>query len=157
MECDYLLLDEAFDGLDPLVVESIKGEIISASLQGKTIVISSHNIRALERLADRFLILSKGSLAKESDNEDLGVEFVKFQASFPVATTEENIAALGYEVISFKMVGSVCHFVLLDQEGQEEKIREALSPVFIEKIPLEPDEIISLEMLIAKQGGEKHE
>ena len=45
----YALLDEAFDGLDPLVLATVREEIIKDADQ-KTYIVSSHNISSLERL-----------------------------------------------------------------------------------------------------------
>lgn len=50
---DYLLLDEAFDGLDPvirLMVKKLLAEEIAE--RGATVMISSHNLRELEDLCD---------------------------------------------------------------------------------------------------------
>ena len=156
MKAEHLLLDEAFDGLDPLVVDAIKGEIIASASEGKTIVISSHNIFALQRLVDRFVVLHKGHVAKEGENEDIGTEFVKFQAAFPKGVTEEDVKNLGLDVVSYKSVGSVTHFVVLGDNVPDDAIVEKLKPVFIDRVPLEPDEILALEMQVAKrEGGEK--
>lgn len=158
MRASHLLLDEAFDGLDPLVVESIKGEIIEAAVKGKTIVISSHNITALQNLVDRFVILSKGKIAKEDETVDMGTEFIKLQAAFTRPVSESDIAALGYEVVSFRKVGSVTHFVLLAGKDAEEKIRSTFENAFLESVALDTEEIVRLEMLLAKKrGGESHD
>ncbi len=156
MECDYLLMDEAFDGLDPLVVEKIKGEIILAGEGGKTVVVSSHNIPVLERLADRFVLLHKGQLTKEGESEDIGTEFVKFQGSFKHEFTPEAIEALGFQVVSFKKVGSIYHIVLLNQEGIEERLTKAYEPTFFESVPIDPDELLVLEMMLAQKGDKPH-
>ena len=155
MKADHLLLDEAFDGLDPLVVDAIKGEIIAAAEEGKTIVISSHNIFALQRLVDRFVILHKGKVTKEGSNEDIGTEFVKFQAAFKFPVVEENISSLGFNVVSFRVVGSVTHFVILGKTDAEETIKEKMEPLFIERVALDPDEILALEMALAKKEGDE--
>ena len=152
MDCDYLLMDEAFDGLDPLVVEKIKGEIILAGEGGKTVVVSSHNIPVLERLADRFVLLHKGQLSKEGESEDIGTEFVKFQGSFKHELKPEAIEALGFKVVSFKRVGSIYHIVLLNQEGIQERLTKAFEPVFFESVPIDPDELLVLEMMLATKG-----
>ena len=152
MDCDYLLMDEAFDGLDPLVVEKIKGEIILAGEGGKTVVVSSHNIPVLERLADRFVLLHKGQLSKEGESEDIGTEFVKFQGSFKHELKPEAIESLGFKVVSFKRVGSIYHIVLLNQEGIQERLTQAFEPVFFESVPIDPDELLVLEMMLAKKG-----
>ena len=151
VKAENLLLDEAFDGLDPLVVDAIKGEIVQEASEGKTIVISSHNILALQHLADRFVILNKGKLAKEGENEEIGQEFVKFQAAFKTPISEQNIADLGYKVVSFRNIGSVSHFVLLSNGDAKTRIEEELKPLFIETVPLEPEEVIALEMLSARK------
>ena len=155
MKASHLLLDEAFDGLDPLVINTIKSEILAASAKGKTIIISSHNIFALQRLVDRFVVVSRGKVAKEGTSEDIGTEFIKFQAAFKRPVSESDIAALGYQVVSFRPVGSVSHIVLLANEAAIDSIKEALDPIFIETIPLDPEEIVALEMMLAKQEGEK--
>lgn len=151
--CQYLLLDEAFDGLDPLVVEKIKTTIYEEGQKGRTIVVSSHNIPVLEHLADRFVLLHKGKLGKEGKNGDMGTSFVKFQGSFPHELTQPMLEGLGLQVVSFRQVGSVYHFVLIDGEGLGEKIVKAYDPTFLEAIPIEPDELLVLEMMLAKKGG----
>ena len=155
MKATHLLLDEAFDGLDPLVIDAIKGEVISAEGQGKTIIISSHNIFALQRLVDRFLIISNGSLAKQGSTDEIAMQFCKYQAVFQTPTTKEDIEAIGCRVISYKNVGSVTHFVVYGTEDTLDLIKEKTQPVFIESVPLDPDEIVALEMMASrrKKGG----
>ncbi|MCR5079242.1 MAG: ABC transporter ATP-binding protein [Bacilli bacterium] len=152
MDAQYLLLDEAFDGLDPLVVEKIKGEIIQEGEAGKTILISSHNMPVLQRLADRFVLLHKGKISKDGKSEDIGTEFVKYQAAFKSEFNEEILTALGYQVVSFKRIGSVYHFVLISAQGVEEKLESAFHPLFLEKVAIDPDELIVLEMMLAEKG-----
>lgn len=152
---DYLLLDEAFDGLDPVAMEVVKSEILKASEKGKTIVVSSHNIYALQRIADRFVILTKGKIGKEGEALDIGTEFVKFQAAFKEEINEESLAKLGLNLILFRKIGSVCNFVIIADESVEQVIREKLKPVFLEKVPMDPDELVTLEMLAVKKRGEK--
>ena len=53
MKAEYILLDEAFDGLDPIVQDVIKEEIIK-NAENKTFLVSSHNLVSLERLCDNF-------------------------------------------------------------------------------------------------------
>jgi ABC-2 type transport system ATP-binding protein len=63
IDAKYYLMDEAFDGLDPIVIDQIKSEIVNLSLDGKAVVISSHNITTLERLVDKTVILYKSRLS----------------------------------------------------------------------------------------------
>ncbi|MCL2525818.1 MAG: ABC transporter ATP-binding protein [Coriobacteriia bacterium] len=68
----YLLLDEAFDGLDPLMRDVVRKIIArDVSERGTTIVISSHSLRELEDTCDNFALLHKGSLLFENPKADL--------------------------------------------------------------------------------------
>lgn len=156
IQVPILLLDEAFDGLDPLAMDVIKEEIINLNSEGKTIVISSHNISALERLVDRFIILYKGVLRSNGSNEHLGENFLKYQGVFNTPLSEKQLLLLGIKVVSFKKVGSIYNFVVLDQELLEQKINEAYAPVLLERIPIDPDEVITLEMLLATKEDQNN-
>ena len=55
-----IFLDEPFQGLDPVNVERIKGFIAELHQEGKTIVLSSHQMNLVEALCDRILLLNRG-------------------------------------------------------------------------------------------------
>ena len=147
--CKYILLDEAFDGLDPLVLETIKQEIIKDADE-KTYIVSSHNISSLERLCDNFILLSKGRCKKTGNIEHLGENFTKYQIFAKENITEEILVALEYRVLSFKKVGSINNVVFYDDVDLT-KLKKKFDIVLAEKIPIDPDEIIALEMLSAKK------
>ena len=59
----FLLLDEAFDGLDPVMRRVLKGLLISgAENNGMTTIISSHNLRELEDVCDRVGLIHNGNI-----------------------------------------------------------------------------------------------
>jgi ABC-2 type transport system ATP-binding protein len=57
---EVVFLDEPFQGLDPVNVELIKGLITELREQGKTVVLSSHQMNLVEALCDRILLINKG-------------------------------------------------------------------------------------------------
>jgi ABC-2 type transport system ATP-binding protein len=60
---DLILLDEPFTGLDPLVREElIRGLLAVASDRARTVLVSSHDIDEVERLADWVGYLDRGRL-----------------------------------------------------------------------------------------------
>lgn len=148
----YLLLDEAFDGLDPLVLESIKDEITRKANEGTAVVISTHNISLLEKLADRFIVLSRGVLANNKENEDKAEKMIKLQLFFKKEYQIEDFTKAGLEVASFKKIGSIIHLVILEDPDLEKKINSLDKPIIMEKIPLDREETIKLLMLSAKEG-----
>ena len=145
----YALLDEAFDGLDPLVLATVREEIIKDA-DKKTYIVSSHNISSLERLCDSFILLSKGRVGKNGDVEHLGENFVKYQILVKGQLEQKDLEALSYRVLSFKKVGSLCNVVFHD-EIDESIIRNKMDVILLEKIAIDPDELIALEMLDARK------
>lgn len=147
----YVLLDEAFDGLDPLVLDLIRQEIIKDA-EEKTYILSSHNISCLERLCDNFILLSKGRCEKNDNIEHLGESFVKYQILTKDEMTLESLKKDGYQVLSFKKVGSISNVVFIG-EVDEKKIKDHYQVILLEKITVDPDELIALEMLAARKEG----
>jgi ABC-2 type transport system ATP-binding protein len=57
---EVLFLDEPFQGLDPVNVERVKDLIGELHQEGKTIVLSSHQMNVVEALCDRILLIHRG-------------------------------------------------------------------------------------------------
>ena len=150
-KAEYVLLDEAFDGLDPLVLDVIKQEIIKEA-DHKTYIISSHNISSLERLCDNFILLSKGRCKKNSDMEHLGENFVKYQILTKEEIKEEDLQAVAIRTLTFKKLGSIYNIVTYGAID-EAKLKEKYHVILCEKIPIDPDELIALEMLNARKDN----
>jgi ABC-2 type transport system ATP-binding protein len=57
---ELLFLDEPFQGLDPVNVEQMRDFIARLHAQGKTIVLSTHQMGLVEALCDRILLVDHG-------------------------------------------------------------------------------------------------
>jgi ABC-2 type transport system ATP-binding protein len=57
---EVLFLDEPFQGLDPVNVERVKAFIAELHQEGKTIVLSSHQMNLVEVLCDRIILINRG-------------------------------------------------------------------------------------------------
>jgi ABC-type multidrug transport system ATPase subunit len=64
-------LDEPSNGLDPQGIADMRHMILSLQEQGKTILISSHLLSEIERVANRMLILHKGKKIVEGAVREL--------------------------------------------------------------------------------------
>ena len=159
INCRYLLLDEAFDGLDPLVLETVKEQIVRICKdKDKTVVVSSHNVTALEKLVDKFVVIHDGRLSKDGDLDSLGETFVKYQAIFKEAVDEETLTQLGLNVVSYRKAGSIHNFVVNNSKNIDvEKILDKLNPTLLENIAIDANEIILLQMALAKKESKHHE
>ena len=60
-----LILDEPTNGLDPLGIQQLRNLIASLKDSGITIIISSHMLSEVERLADNIGIIGNGHLLLE--------------------------------------------------------------------------------------------
>jgi ABC-type multidrug transport system ATPase subunit len=68
---DVLLLDEPISGLDPLGIQQVRDLILSENREGRSILISSHQLSEMERICHRVAIISKGKLMAEDTMENL--------------------------------------------------------------------------------------
>ena len=70
-----LVLDEPFNGLDPLVLEMFLETVREERERGATILISTHTISAAEEIATHAAILLDGKLAASGSIEELREQF----------------------------------------------------------------------------------
>lgn len=66
-----LVLDEPINGLDPAGIEEIRHLIVKLAAEGVTIMISSHILDEIERIATRIGIIAQGTLLFEGSREEL--------------------------------------------------------------------------------------
>lgn len=66
-----IILDEPFSGFDPINVELIKKEIQSLKAQGRTILLSTHNMNSVEEICDRAVLLHQGKVLLEGEVSNL--------------------------------------------------------------------------------------
>jgi ABC-2 type transport system ATP-binding protein len=58
-EPDLLILDEPFSGLDPVNVELMKDTILEKKTEGKTIILSTHQMEIAEKLCDDVCMINR--------------------------------------------------------------------------------------------------
>jgi ABC-2 type transport system ATP-binding protein len=57
---DLLIMDEPFQGLDPVNTELLKTILTEEQARGKTIILSTHNMDQVEEMCDRILLINHG-------------------------------------------------------------------------------------------------
>jgi ABC-2 type transport system ATP-binding protein len=68
---DLLLLDEPTSGLDPLMEQVFNGCVAEHTARGATVLLSSHILSEVERLADRVTIIREGRTVESGTLESL--------------------------------------------------------------------------------------
>lgn len=141
---DYLLLDEAFDGLDPVVRLMLK-KVLACRLAERdcTVIIASHNLRELEDLCDHVGLLNCGRLILERDLDAMRLGFCKVQAAFDTAPDWD---AAGLDILDSRVRGKL-HSLLI-RGGADETLERmaALHPKYAEALPLTLEEVFIGEM-----------
>ena len=66
----YLLMDEPFDGLDPIMIDRIKKFILTFR-EKVTIIITSHRMEIVDEMCDSFYILKNGLLVEHKNKNHL--------------------------------------------------------------------------------------
>lgn len=142
---DYMLFDETFDGLDP-VIRNLMKKIIAKQMESKctTIIMTSHNLRELEDICDNLGLLYKGGILFESDIDTLKTNMFKVQISLKEDFDKETFKDL--EVLSFSKTGSVAKVIIKGEKEECEKILKAKNPIILDFLPLTLEEVFIYEM-----------
>lgn len=141
----YLLCDETFDGLDPVMRQLVKKLLTEKVAAGEiTPIIASHNLRELEDICDHIGLLHKGGILFESEIDQLkdNMHTIQIVADCDAADKLREMLS----PVSVKHRGSLYTFVV---RGSEEDILSKLSEVnavFHEMIPMTLEEIFISEM-----------
>jgi ABC-type multidrug transport system ATPase subunit len=69
-----LVLDEALNGLDPPSAARVREELRTRCREGAAVLLSTHALETVERVADRVIMLAGGRLAADVRVADLGGE-----------------------------------------------------------------------------------
>ena len=82
-EPELLILDEPIAGLDPLVQQSFHSLLGEVVARGRTVLLSSHTLSEVERVADRVAILRRGRLVALDSLENLrGIAVQRLEVEF---------------------------------------------------------------------------
>ena len=71
IEPKFLLLDEPFAGIDPIVVADIKDMVRLLARRGIGVLITDHNVRDTLEITDRSIIISNGEIVAQGGKEDI--------------------------------------------------------------------------------------
>ncbi len=141
----YLLCDEVFDGLDPVVTEVMKNLFLKEMDERElTVLIAAHKLQDLEGFCHNIGILHKGGIVLAGDMRKKASDVIKMQCVFKEdeeAYLKENLHILRYK--------REAYFPTLIMNGdREEMIKkiEEKAPFFYMEVPMTLEEIFIAEM-----------
>ena len=137
----YLLCDETFDGLDPVVRQGVKS-LFAAEMadRGLTPVIASHNLRELEDICDHVGLLHQGGILLSEDIENMKLNVQKIQCVFE-SKEDEEAALEGLEVMIHDTRGRLHTITVRGTREEIESRFRAVNTVFFEILALTLEEI----------------
>ena len=137
----YLLCDETFDGLDPVMRQGIKSIFASEmEKRGMTPVIASHNLRELEDICDHVGLLHKGGVLLSKDLEDMKCNIQKIQCVFSSPEDEAKVIS-SLDIMKNEKRGSLNTLTVRGNKAEILAIFATVNTVFFEALPLSLEEI----------------
>ena len=135
---NYLILDEPLSGFDPINVELILSELKSMKAEGKTIILSTHNMKSVEEICDHVALLHKSKLIAEGKvhalrEKTLNGEFIVRFSGNMIALA--NALWTEFELIDTKEIGENRFQIVVRQRG--ERTFEELASNLMGKLKLE--------------------
>ena len=146
-----LLLDEAFDGLDPIVRYNLKRslyEFIEDS--DATIIISSHNLKELEDICDSYGILENGKIETYGDLLESKQNINKYQLAFSEDIDES--AFNDFDILHKSKEGSVYTLVIKGNKDEVVEKLRGLDPVILDTLSVNFEELFIYE----HEGGDEN-
>ncbi len=145
----YLLCDETFDGLDPVMRQAVKSIFAKEITErGLTPVLASHNLRELEDICDHVGLLHKGGVLLSKDLEEMRTGIHKLQCVFADEEQEARVL-MGLEVVNKEERGRLKTITVRGLREEIEARVAAAEPVFFEMLPLTLEEIFISETEVA--------
>ena len=145
----YLLCDETFDGLDPVVRQAIKSLFAAELLKREfTPVIASHSLRELEDICDTIGLLHQGSLLFAKDLDSMKCSLCKMQCVIPDHAKEEQLLS-ELSVLQYEKSGSLLTVTARGSRAEVLKLAQEKKPIFAEVLPLSLEEIFISETEVA--------
>ena len=145
-----LLLDEAFDGLDPIVRHNLKKTLYDFITENNsTIIISSHNLKELEDICDSYGTLEGGKISTYGDLLESKQNINKYQLAFK-DDIDENVFDQ-FDVIQMNKEGSVYSLVIRGDRDNVVSELEKLNPVILDTLSVNFEELFIYE----HEGGNR--
>ena len=146
---EVIILDEPVDGLDPVMRRQVWSILLAdVAENGTTVLVSSHNLRELEDVCDHVGIMNQGRMLVERGLSELQENIIKIQLAF----ADGGKLPEGLEILHSSSTGRLQQLILRGSVEELTAKLSASSPLFMDVVPLNLEEIFIYEL-----GGADHE
>ncbi len=140
-----LLLDEAYDGLEPLArlrFKKILAQMIDE--QQVTVIIASHNLKELEDICDSYGILENGKIISYGDLLESKDLINKYQVVFTEEVSKETFK--DFDVLNFSQEGRVVQLVIRGDVDEVSEKLKTMNPVLLDVLQVNFEELFIYEL-----------
>ena len=136
----YLFCDETFDGLDPVMRQTVKSLFANDMAErGLTPVIASHNLRELEDICDHIGLIHRGGILFSRDLEEMKLNIHRIQCVLKEGQTADSLSDL--DIVLKESRGSLLTLTVRGTENEVLSKMRGHETIFFELIPLTLEEI----------------
>lgn len=147
VQADYMLFDETFDGLDPVMRDLVKRTLYAdVAERGTTVMIASHSLRELEDTCDRLALIHKGNMVLQSEVQTLKTGVFKVQIAFSDNGGLARLEGIRNSIVNYSQLGAVITVILKGDRDPLLAYLRGLDPLLLEVLPLSLEEVFVYEM-----------
>ncbi|MBG17083.1 MAG: hypothetical protein CMB77_01835 [Euryarchaeota archaeon] len=136
---DLVLLDEPMNGLDPVGQQALVDLLHDLKDRGGSFLVSSHRLRELQTMADRFIVLDAGRVVAEGDLETL-IRTTSTKRTLRICLPPTNVLPSDLEKIVTESMGTGAEIIesgegvvrIAVDEGNDEERQAALVAGLVE-------------------------
>ena len=137
---ELLILDEPFSGFDPTNVQLMRGVLRELKEQGKTIILSTHNMNNAETISDHISLIHQGKIILDSNYTAVKKQFsqdiyaVQFKGNM---LTFANALWINYDLVESKQIGEnqyIAKVKMLNDSQISDLLKSLLSEIELEGI-----------------------
>lgn len=141
----YMLLDECFDGLDPMKRSLCRELFLEYIAESEcSMIMASHNLSELSNLCDHIGLVNGKKLALNCDIDDVSSKYAKYRVILSSEIDREALARLGCEQITVN--ANTASFTAKGALNEVDAYLNTLSPVDIDRCAMTVEEIFMSEM-----------
>lgn len=153
----FLILDEPTNGLDPQGIREIRNLLIKLNKeQGMTILVCSHILEELSKIATHYAIIKKGQLVECLTSDEL-YEKCKDCFELSVSDSGKSVSCLEqkFNIINYEVLPNNCIHVFEHYEEPEKIVRElVMNEIDVYEMGIHKQ---SLEAYFLKKSGDEND
>lgn len=108
---EFLIFDEPYTGLDPIIMYELRNKILELKASGATVLLSSHLLPEVEKVCDELILINNGKIICTGEIEKLKIAWKIYQAIKNDPALADRISRLTGEEVRSK---NLSYFASLD-------------------------------------------